>query len=43
VVIATPIDLRRLISFSKPSVRVTYALDLQGSPTLEDVLAPYKQ
>ncbi len=43
VVIATPIDLRRLISFQKPSVRVTYTLEVQGRPTLEEVLAPFKQ
>ena len=40
VVIATPIDLRHVVSFSKPSVRVTYELEEVGSPTLNDVLAP---
>ncbi len=39
VVIATPIDLRRIVRIDKPSVRVTYELDDRGSnPTLEQVL-----
>jgi predicted GTPase len=38
VVIGTPIDLRRLISIDKPSVRVRYELEEIGSPNLEDVL-----
>lgn len=40
VVIATPVDLRRVAAFSKPAVRVTYDLEEDGSPTLADVLAP---
>ena len=41
VVIATPIDLRRLIRIAKPAVRVTYGLhEAEGSPTLADALAP---
>ncbi|HVL89280.1 MAG TPA: GTP-binding protein, partial [Actinomycetota bacterium] len=40
VVIATPVDLRRVAEFSKPAVRVTYDLEEHGSPTLADVLAP---
>jgi predicted GTPase len=41
VVIATPIDLRRLITIDKPSVRVSYDLQEIGRPTLEDVLAKF--
>jgi predicted GTPase len=41
VVIATPIDLRRLITIDKPSVRVSYDLQEIGRPTLEDVLARF--
>jgi predicted GTPase len=41
VVIATPIDLRRLIKIDKPSVRVRYDLQEIGRPTLEDVLAKF--
>jgi len=41
VVIATPIDLRRLIKIDKPSVRVQYELQEIGRPTLEDVLAKF--
>jgi len=41
VVVASPIDLRRVIDLSKPAVRVRYELEvLEGSPTLRDVLAP---
>lgn len=40
VVIATPVDLRRLANIQKPAVRVTYELEEEGSPTLADVLAP---
>jgi len=38
VVIATPIDLSRLIKINKPSVRVQYDLQEIGRPNLEDVL-----
>ncbi len=41
VVIGTPIDLRRVITISKPAVRVRYDLEvLPDSPQLADVLAP---
>jgi predicted GTPase len=39
VVIATPIDLRALVTIDKPATRVRYDLDVQGSPTLGDALA----
>ncbi len=39
VIIGTPIDLRRLMEFDKPTVRVTYELAERGRPNLEDVLA----
>lgn len=38
VVIATPIDLRRVISLSKAAVRVRYELQEIGEPTLEQLL-----
>jgi predicted GTPase len=38
VVIATPIDLRRLMKIKKPSVRVRYELQEIGSPNLTEVL-----
>jgi predicted GTPase len=41
VIIATPVDLRRLVNFNKPAVRVTYELQAIGTPTLEDVLKPF--
>ncbi len=41
VIIATPIDLRRLVNLNKPAVRVQYELQPIGSPSLEDVLKPF--
>jgi predicted GTPase len=41
VIIATPIDLGRLIKINKPSVRVEYYLDEIGRPNLEDVLKKF--
>lgn len=39
VVVATPIDLRRIIKLDKPAVRVRYELQEIGRPTLEDVIS----
>jgi predicted GTPase len=39
VLIGTPIDLRRLVDFGRPAMRVTYRLQEVGEPTLADVLA----
>jgi len=41
VIIATPIDLARIIPMNKPNTRVTYALQEIGSPSLDDVLADF--
>jgi predicted GTPase len=38
VIIATPIDLRRLVKLSKPAVKVAYELEEIGRPKLADVL-----
>ncbi len=38
VVIATPIDLRRIVKLNKPAVRVRYELQEIGEPTLERLL-----
>ena len=38
VVIGTPIDLNRVITINKPSVRVFYDLQSIGTPRVEDVL-----
>ncbi len=38
VVVATPIDLGRVIKMNKPYVRVRYDLQEIGTPTLEDVI-----
>jgi predicted GTPase len=40
VVIGTPIDLRRLIAFDRPAIRVTYDLAERGKPDLADLLEP---
>lgn len=41
VVIATPVDLARLITISKPALRVRYDLvEAGGSPMIQDVLKP---
>jgi predicted GTPase len=39
VIIATPIDLRRIINIKKPTVRVMYSLQEIGHPNLTDVLS----
>lgn len=39
VIIATPVDLRRLLTFDTPAVRVRYELQEIGEPTLAQLLA----
>ena len=43
VIIATPIDLRKLIDIDKPALRVSYELSEIGNPDMEDVLAEIVQ
>ncbi len=38
VIIATPIDLRRLLEIDKPALRIRYELQEIGTPTLDDIL-----
>ena len=38
IVVATPIDLSRILTMNKPSVRVTYELDDYSTPNLESIL-----
>jgi Predicted GTPase len=38
IVIATPIDLGRIVKFRKPTVRVGYELQEIGTPNLEEIL-----
>jgi predicted GTPase len=38
VIIATPIDLNRIISIKKPNTRVYYDLQEIGDPTLSQVI-----
>jgi len=41
VVIATPIDLTRIVKINKPTVKVGYELQEIGFPTIKDVLADF--
>jgi predicted GTPase len=41
VIIATPIDLRRLVDIKHPTVRVGYELEEIGRPKLEDVIGEF--
>jgi len=41
VLVATPIDLRRIIEIDKPALRVRYELQEIGKPDLEDVLEKF--
>jgi predicted GTPase len=41
VLIATPIDLSRLIRISQPVLRVSYRVEDWGKPTLEEVIAAF--
>jgi predicted GTPase len=38
VIVATPIDLGRILDIGKPFQRVRYELEEIGQPTLEEVL-----
>ncbi|MCP4156427.1 MAG: GTPase [bacterium] len=38
VIIATPIDLSRIVNFKKPTVKVSYELQEIGTPTLKEIL-----
>ncbi|HEX8905251.1 MAG TPA: GTP-binding protein, partial [Longimicrobiaceae bacterium] len=40
VAIGTPVDLERLVRIPLPHTRVRYELEVRGTPTLDDVLAP---
>lgn len=40
VTVASPVDLRRLIEFEQPAVRVSYEFEMVRGPSLEDILAP---
>ena len=43
VVIGTPIDLRRVMTMDKPTVRAKYELKVLGSVTLEEILDEFLQ
>jgi len=39
VIVATPIDLRRVVQITQPTQRVRYELQEIGQPTLKEVLS----
>ena len=39
VLVASPVDLRRLLNFDRPSLRVEYDIEIVGGVSLEDLLA----
>lgn len=41
VLVATPIDLRRVVEIRKPTLRVGYELAERGEPTLEQILTDF--
>ena len=41
VVIATPVDLRRIVNVNKPCVRVSYEVEELTQPTLREILAQF--
>ena len=41
VIIGTPIDLKRLITIEKPSIRAKYELEEIGSPSLEEIIVNF--
>lgn len=43
VVIATPVDLRRIVSVNKPCVRVAYEVESLTQPSLREVLAQFSE
>src|SRR3989338_472419 len=43
VVIATPVDLKRIIKINRPSVRVSYEIEEMGKPTIADVIEKFIQ
>jgi predicted GTPase len=38
VLVATPIDLRRVVEINRPSQRVRYELQEIGQPTLDEII-----
>ena len=41
VVVGTPIDIRRIATIHKPTVRVRYELQEKGHPDLNEILKPF--
>jgi len=43
IVVASPVDLRRLIRLERPAFRVTYDAEITAGPRLDEVLAPLRE
>ncbi len=43
VIVASPVDLRRLVHMSRPAHRVTYEAEITAGPGLTEILAPLKE
>jgi predicted GTPase len=41
VIIGTPINLARIVTFNKPAVRVSYELEEIGTPDLKTILGKF--
>ncbi len=41
VLVATPVDLARIVKLNKPAVRVTYEIDCVSKPTIAEVLGEF--
>jgi len=39
IVVATPMDIRRIMKLDKPAVRVSYEIEQRSTPTLEEMLS----
>jgi predicted GTPase len=43
ILVASPVDLRRLIEFDQPAIRVAYEFEMVGGPALDEILAPLEK
>jgi predicted GTPase len=43
VLVATPVDLARIVSFNKPSVRVSYEIEQRSKPSVTEILEEFSR
>lgn len=41
VIIGTPVDLTRILKIRQPAIRVTYSLEVIGTPTIEEIVEEF--